>query len=235
MKALFKGLSTLVSTPSLWGLALVPILVTMGLTTGLSVASVKLVPWLIASTVGTSTAWWSVLLQVLATVAAVVLSLFVALGLAQPLSGPALERLVRRVEAALGVPARPETPFLTDVARSLGSALLGLGFGLPFLVLALLLNFVPGGSFVAIPLKFVIAMVVIGWDLCDYPLSIRGMPIGERIRFITHHFWPVLGFSLGIALAAMLPCGALLILPAGVCGAARLVHDIEENERARSR
>lgn len=222
----------IVSTPSLWGLALVPVTVALVMTGVLGALAIKLVPTLVASSVGSSSAWWAVVLQILLTFAAVLVSFFLALTLAQPLSGPALEALVRRVEASLGAPKRPETPFLTDIGRSLASALLGLAFGLPFLFLAFLLNFVPGGTFIAVPLKLVIAMVVVAWDLCDYPLSVRGTPLKERILFVVHHIGPVLGFSLGAALVALLPCGALLLLPAGVCGATRLLHDLERHDRS---
>ena len=234
-RAFLQGLWTLVSSPSLWGLALVPVAIAFVMTGILGTLAVKIVPSLVASSVGSSGAWWTVALQVLLTFAAVIVAFFLALTLAQPLSGPALEALVRRVEKDLGAPVRPQTPFLTDIGRSLASALLGLGFGLPFLFLAFLLNFVPGGSFVAVPLKFLIAMVVVAWDLCDYPLSVRGTPLGERIRFIAHHIGPVLGFSLGAALVALLPCGALLLLPAGVCGATRLLHDLERYDRTAPR
>lgn len=234
-RAFLGGIATLVSTEGLLPLSLVPIFMTFLVSVALSAAAVKLVPLLIAAIVGTSSAWWSVALQVLVTIAAVLLALVIALAVAQPLSGPALEAMVRRVEKKLGAAPRPEAPFFVGVTRSLASALLGLGFGLPLLALAFLLHFVPGGSLVAVPLKFFVAMLAIAWDLCDYPLSVRGVPLRERVRFVTKHFGAVLGFSLGAALVALLPCGGLLLLPAGVCGATRLVIDLERHDARRAR
>lgn len=227
----FKGIGQLISTPGLYPLAAVPMLVVLLLTGVLGWAAVAWVPDLVAYLTG-SGAWWAVVLQTLATVLAVVIALFVALLLAQPLSGPALEALVRRVEASLGLPARPPTPFVVDIWRGLGSALMGLLFGAPILTVLVLLNLIPGASIVVVPLKFVVTLVLISWDLCDYPLSVRGVSLRERLAFIVKNFWAVMGFSLGVGLVGLIPCGALFILPAGVVGATHLAARIEAFERA---
>ena len=48
---------------------------------------------------------------------AVLLALAVGLGLAQPLSGFALERIVHHVEASEGAPASPQKSFLVNLQR----------------------------------------------------------------------------------------------------------------------
>lgn len=231
VRAFLWGVGKLVAKPAWWPLALVPMAMACLLTIALGFAGVKLAVWLLAS-IPDSAAWWRVPAEIALSFVAIVLACFVALGLAQPLAGPALEALVRRVEQELGLPERPSTPFLLDVWRSLVSALLGALFGLPFLILAFLVNLIPGGTVVAIPLKFLVVTIALAWDLCDYPLSVRGLSIGARVRFIAAHFWSVLGFSVGISLVALLPCGGLLILPAGVVGATRLLRDVDNFEHS---
>ncbi|HLM76574.1 MAG TPA: hypothetical protein VK459_27920, partial [Polyangiaceae bacterium] len=70
------------------------------------------------------------------------------------------------------------------------------------------------------------------WDLCDYPLSIRGVGVGERVAFFGRNIKAVLGFGVGLALVSLVPCLIVLVLPAGVAGAARLVVGIERWEKA---
>lgn len=226
VRIFFRGVGMLVSTPTLYPLAMVPIVVAILLMVGFTWASVSFVPGFIAGLVGSS-AWWATALQAVGTLASVIIGLFLALAFAQPVSGPALEALVRAAEKRIGAPTRPPTSVIEDMARGLGSALLSFGVATPLFLLLFILNLVPGGSFVAVPLKFVLAMVLIGWDLCDYPLSVRGMSLGDRLRFMSQHLAPVLGFSAGLAAIALLPCGALLILPAGVTGATLLLREIE--------
>jgi CysZ protein len=230
VKAFLGGFRMLVGTPRAWPFAAVPVLVAMGLFFALAVASSLLLSTQIEGWLGTE-GWWVSLVTVLASLVAIVLSAFFALALAQPASGPALEALSRVTERELGIPEHTPTPFLTDIARSTGSALIGaVGGGITFTVL-FLIGLIPGAVVVTVPLKFVAAAVFIGWDLCDYPLSVRGQPLGARVRFVLSHAPAVLGFSAGVALVALVPCGFLLVLPAGVCGATRLVAEIQAYER----
>jgi CysZ protein len=229
--AFFGGFRILLGTVRAWPYAAVPVLVGLGLFFTFAIASSLALSAQIEHWLG-GDGWYVALVQVLASIVAVILSAFFALALAQPASGPALEALSRATERELGIPEHAPTPFLTDIARATGSALLGLiGGGLTFVVL-LLIGLIPGAVVITVPLKFVAAALFIGWDLCDYPLSIRGVRLGERLGFVGSHLGAVLGFSAGVALIALVPCGFLLVLPAGVCGATRLVAEITAFERA---
>lgn len=225
----FRGFGLLASTPGAYPFALVPVVAAVVLTAGFSVLSVLVVPALVERWTGPG-GFWVGALQVLATLAFLILSTLLGLVLAQPASGPALEAMVRRLEAQLGAPPRPETPFLTEVARSAGSATIALVGGLASFFVLLLLSLIPGAAVVTVPLKFVFAVIFIGWDVCDYPLSVRGLPLRRRIEIVTANLGSVLGFALGLGLVALVPCGFLLLLPVGVSGATVLMHDVHRWE-----
>jgi CysZ protein len=242
VRCFWSGLGFLVRTPSAWPLALVPAVVVVSLGAFFGLLAVSLVPpWVAAawgSRVALDGAVGSVLgvgLQVVATALALVLSFLVAFSLAQPLSGPALEALVRRQELDLGAPPRPETSFMSDVGRSLQSSLVGFLIGTPLLVVLLIVSLVfPPAQVVTVPLKALVVTTVLAWDLADYPLSVRGVPVRARVAFLRRHFFAVLGMAGGVALLALVPCGVLLALPIGVAGATRLVHEIERAEGVRA-
>jgi CysZ protein len=167
--------------------------------------------------------------KVIASILAMLLAAVLGFGLAQPLSGPALERIVRRAEASVGVPPWPPTSLEDDVLRSLESVLVSYALGLPLLAVLFVAGFVIT-PFVTFPLKLVVLAVLAAWDLCDYPLSIRGIPVTARVAFMRRNLGAMLGFGAGIALLSLVPCALLLVLPAGVAGAARLTAAIERAE-----
>lgn len=240
LSCLFSGLWWTLTTPSVWPLAMVPIVLGLVLTSILGVVSIGFMPGWIAALVGpTSSALGSVgsaILQVLATVLAVAASALIGFALAQPLSGPALEGIVRRKEAELGAPKRPDSSIVAEIWRSLQSLAVGYMFGIPAITILLLLSLVvPYASIVLFPLKLVVAAFTIAWDLCDYPLSVRGLRMSHRVGTVMRHRGAVLGFSVALALAALVPCLLFLLLPGGVAGSARLMWLIEAYERREGR
>lgn len=232
MKALFGGFGFVMTTPAVWPLAMVPIAIALVLSGVLGGIALDLVPPLIAGWLGPSeSAAWGVLtwiVQAAVTAAAVVGAFLISFGVAQTLAGPALEAIVRRRERALGLPERPSTPFLLDMVRSFKAGVLPVLVASPILLILFLLQlaFAPA-VVVTLPLKVLVTTIAMAWDVCDYPLSVRGSPIGARMDLIRQNLWPVLGFSLGLVVIALIPCALLLVLPAGVAGATALVHRIE--------
>lgn len=237
LRCLLGGFGFLLRHPRSWPLALVPLLVLLVIASALSVMAIVWLPDLIATLVGQPSSTWgavgSGVLQVLSTVAAMVLPLLVALGLAQPLSGPALEGLIRMQERQLGAPERPPTGFWLDMWRSLQSLLLGYAMGLPVLALLVVVSLLfPPAAIVTTPLKVLVLAFTVAWDLCDYPLTVRGLRVSERFRIIARYRGAVLGFGLALALGSLLPCVLFVCLPAGVAGAGRLVWQIEQFEQS---
>jgi CysZ protein len=237
LRCLFGGIGWLVTHPNAWPLAAVPLVIGIVATAALAFGSVGWVPGLIAQLVGPTTSTWAgvgvVVLKILATALAIVVGCLLAFAVAQPLAGPALEGLVRQQERDLGAPTREPTSWPTDIGRALLSVMVGYAFGLPAMVLLLLVSlFLPWAAILTVPLELFVAACIIAWDLCDFPMSIRGMPMAERLRTITGYGGAVLGFSLGLALAGLVPCLLFLLLPVGVVGATRLTWAIERWERA---
>jgi CysZ protein len=193
--------------------------------------AIKLIPPLFTAWLGGTSGIVAAVAGAVATALAMLLAVFVGFGLAQPLSGPALERIVRRAEAKDSAPAWPSTSLKDNIIRSLGSVLVSAAFGLPLLGLLFVITLLfPPAATVTFPLKIVVLALLAAWDCCDYPLSIRGIPIRPRIAFVVRNAAPMIGFGLGLALLSLLPCMLLLALPAGVAGAARLVLAIERAE-----
>jgi len=238
VKCFFYGLGFLLKTPGTWPLAMVPVVVVLALGGALSSAAIHNVPGWVeglyvthAGADGALDTALSTVLVVLATVIAVIVSFFVAFTLAQPISGPAFEALVRRQEAALGVPPRPETSLLSDVGLALRSSLMGLLLATPVLLILFAVSFFfPPAQVVTVPLKVLVGTIVLAWDVCDVPLGLRGIGARRRSQILGRHIGAVLGMAAGVALLAFVPCGILLAMPIGVLGATRLVFAIEQAE-----
>lgn len=233
--SLFSGLRFVVTTPSVWPLAMVPVVIVIVVTIVVGALGFELLPRWILPLLGPSAEKAHGALKIVVKV--VVLGLSVGLGtllgfvLAQPLSGTALEKIVRRMEATMGVPPWPETSFLQEIWRSIEGLLLTTALLLPLLGTLFLIGLVfPPAAIVTMPLKLLVTAVMLAWDLCDYPLSIRGMAIRPRIALLRRHLVAVLGFGLGLSLLCLIPCGLLLALPVGAAGATRLIVQIERWE-----
>lgn len=233
LRAFFRGVAFTVKTPSVWPLALVPIATATALTAALGVACVAWIPPAIAEAIGASGAFGkalSVVAQVGATGLALFVAIVLAVALAQPLSGVALEAIVRRQEHALGMPPRAEAKFWTSVIGSIASLLLGVLISAPiFLGLFLVTWIFPPAALVTVPLKLLVLAVVLAWDLCDYPLSMRGVPLSKRAALMARNPFAILGFGAALALISLVPCGLFLILPAGVAGATHLLADLDRS------
>jgi len=234
-RALFFGFGFLARTPALWPLALVPLLIAVAATALLGGGAAALILPRVAALFGAH-AVLALFAKILAGFLLAIVAALAGLGVAQPLSGPALNRILRRVEADLGAPAWPPTGFVEDVGRALSSILVGYGFGLPLLAALALISFLaPPAVVITFPLKLVVLALLFSWDLLDYPLSARGMPVAGRVALVARNARPMIGFGFGLALLSLIPCAALLALPIGVAGAARLTRQIERWEAANPR
>jgi CysZ protein len=227
--ALFGGMGFIVRRPAMWGWALVPAVVATALFLGFGALAAwagsdlanRVLGELGGGAWATAGAW--ALRMVLGLVGAVV-AFLLAISLAQPLSGFALDAIARRQAIALGGGAWPDQPALRSAVRSLGVALAALAISVPVLALLTLVTMLfPPASVVTIPLKFGVTGLAVAYDLLDYPLSLRGEGVRSRMAFFRRHFLAVLGFGLAAALLLLVPGVGLLLLPFGVAGAARIV------------
>jgi uncharacterized protein involved in cysteine biosynthesis len=228
VRAFFGGVGFVVGSPAVWGWALVPAGIALLLGGALASLGVWGASALAKALVGGEGGWATAgqwLVGILLGVLAVVLAFLVALSLAQPLSGFALEAIVRRQERGLGVEhVWPEQPFWTSLLRSLRVTFTALAIGLPLLAVLTLVEliFAPA-AVVTWPLKFVVSGLMLAWDFLDYPLGLRGLGARDRLRFFARNFGPVTVFGCLATVVLLVPGLGLLVLPMGAAGAARLV------------
>jgi CysZ protein len=76
---------------------------------------------------------------------------------------------------------------------------------------------------VTVPLKLLIGGWLMAWNFLDYPFGLRGMGLGDGVRWVGKHLGAVTVFGLAWWLLVLFPGAVLLLLPMGVAGATRLV------------
>jgi CysZ protein len=217
----------------------VPVAVALVLFSGLGALGIYGALRVAESIVGPNPATWGTiggwLIVAILSVVGLLLSLLVGMALAQPISGVALDKLSRRQEEALGASAWPDQGFWESTLRSLRVTLAALVLGGALIVLLTLVEVLfPPIAVVTIPIKFVVSSLLVAWDFLDYPLSMRGIPVRARVRWVFSHFWAVCGFGMAAGMLLLVPGLALALLPIGVCGASRLVVEIDRAEGLRS-
>jgi len=235
----FGAASVLLRAPRAWPFALVPALVFVALESAVVLVAWRYVkPWVALQLTGVDV-WQIVAAHVaswLSTLFVVVLGWLLSLQLAPALSAPALERIVGVVEQGLGAPPRPALGFVAELGCGLRATVTSLAVTLPLIVGLSLLELVASPvAVVTTPLKLLIGALGLAWSLFDYPLTLRGMRVAERLRFARRHFSAVLGFGLAFSLLFWVPCLAVLMLPLGVAGATRLYWQIERASLEASR
>jgi CysZ protein len=224
----FQGLYFILSHSSTWLRALVPAIIFTVLLIMCSVPSIWAMNVATARLMQRQSSKWAHVgvwfLRLVLYIVAVSLSLIVALITAQPLSSPALESLVRSQERELNYPSRPEESFCSGVCRSIRVAIISLFISLSIFILLTLLELLfPPAVFFTTPLKFIATGFVLAYDIIDYPLSLHLLGVRERTPWFRHFLWATLGFGVAMEILFLIPGAFLLLLPAGVCGATRLV------------
>lgn len=227
---LFGAVRALSSQPGLWRYALIP----MSTLFALGCLGVGLVTWVgvpetLEALVPKQSAHWygrlgSAALATFLWLVGSALALLAAWIFTPVLCAPALERLVRRVEGALGAPPFPELSFFASFWCGLRAQVTGVLALLPvWLSLWLLGLALPFLAPVLLPLKLLTLAFGLAWNLLDYPLSLRGVPARERLALMRQHWLPVAGFGVAFACLFWVPLAAVGLLPLGVIAATRLV------------
>jgi CysZ protein len=224
-----RGLRFIARQPSCWPAAAAPgvLLVLLGVPILWWTIS-WFGPWLSSTLLPDASSWYAeaarVLLRWLASALAAYVGLWLALLLAPVLSAPALERLVRAREAALGARARPRQSFWFELRCGLEAQVGGLLLAVPLWVLYwVVAALLPGAALLLFPLQALPLALGMAWNLLDYPLTLRGVRVRERWALLRRAPVSILGFGLCLALLTLIPGAALLLLPAGVVGATELV------------
>jgi CysZ protein len=228
LEAFGTGITFILVTPRVWGYALVPVgmlwLLLCGFT-GLGVwGSHHLSNRIFGPelSIWGNIGWWS--LTILFYVIGFVVALVLALSLAQPLSGYALEAIAHAQEIALIGKAPPKTSFFASLVSTSKAVIVALLVGGPVLAILFLVSFFfPPAAVVTVPLKVLVCGWMLAWDFIDYPLAMRGVGLERRFAWVSRNFGAFTLFGVLWALMLVLPGVQLLILPMGVAGATRLV------------
>jgi CysZ protein len=217
------GFAFLVRSPGLWPLAILPSLLAVGLGLLGLVVTWYLVPR-VEDALAPSPARVGDVLSLLASITLGLVTLASGLmfgvALAFVLTAPLLDLLSQRTEARLrGSTVEASRGLRFEVAQSLKGALFFLG-AVP---LAFLVGLVP---FVGPPLATLWGAFALAFQLTDGPLTRRGLAFAEKLGF--HRRWhpEALGFGLVGLLALLVPLANLLLAPALVVGATRLVLEL---------
>ena len=226
--AFVGGVGFVLTTPRVWGYALVPVGMMLLLTCGLAVAGVWGAGRASEAVFGAAPGAWgqvgSWALTVSLALVGFAVALLLALVMAQPLSGWALERISHAQERAMTGHAGPRSSFLLSFLVTLQAVLLSLAVGGPVLAVLFTINFFfPPAAVVTVPLKFLVCGWMLAWDFIDYPLAMRGVGLERRFAWVGRNFGAFTLFGLLWALMVVLPGVVLLVLPMGVAGATRLV------------
>lgn len=228
-RALYRGARFIATRRATWSAAAVPVAIVLLLASVLIWLSFEhLGPWLSRALLPDASTWYGqgakALLRWLGSALAAFLSFWLALLVSPSLSAPALERLVRLQESELGAPERPPSSFWFELRAGIEAQLLAVGLLGPVWLLVWLVSFsVPALGLVLLPLEALLVALALAWNLLDYPLTLRGIRARARVRLLRRHLGPVVGFGLSFALVSWVPGAGLLLLPAGVVGATRLI------------
>jgi uncharacterized protein involved in cysteine biosynthesis len=228
-RAFAGGIGFILGTPAVWPWALVPMTMMLFLSCVLGLAGVwgaaRTTTALFGSDGGNIFSWFTILILV---VPALLVAVLLALGLAQPFSGFALEAIVRAQERALTGRATEPPPFFNAFWVSIKIVTMTLIAGGFLLTILLLISFLfPPAAVVTVPLKFLLCGWLLAWDFLDYPLSLRGLGLRARWHWVRRNFDAFTVFGVAWTCLVIVPGIILILLPMGVAGATRLVVEEE--------
>lgn len=177
--------------------------------------------------------WGPSVLRWIMTLVSALIGLVVALWLTPPLSAPALERLILLRERELGMPPRASAGFFRELSCALQAQLVALlVIGPVWFVLWGITLLAPPLATVTVPLKFLAFAWLLAWSLLDYPLSLRGVALSERLALMRNGLGAVSGFGAALSVLFAVPFFSLLLLPVAVVAAAELGAALEAADDA---
>lgn len=238
LEAFVGGMGFVLVTPRVWIYAVVPVSMLMLLFCGFVGLGVWGAHHLTTSLIGPDPGVWgqvgSWCIIIALGVVSILLAALLALSLAQPLSGFALESIAHAQEIALSKRAMPKTSFFACLISTTKAVAVALLVGGTSLILLFLVSFfLPPAAVVTVPLKILVCGWMLAWDFIDYPLAMRGVGLEERFAWVGRNLGAFTVFGVLWALFVVVPGAQLLILPMGVAGATRLVVADERISRGR--
>ncbi len=231
----FKGIGYLFSHHELWKYAFLAFFTNAVVLTALGLAYYffahdwlhdKLTPDELPKWLGWLKPVWGIVTSCLLYLVVMTIGLFLITIVGNIVAGPFLEVMTAKMLVALGEPAPKERGFMAALGRSVVNQLLKL--------------FIFGGLQVAIlPLIFtpvwpvlsgLLTVLFLSNEYWDYALEARGHLVPGRLGFLLKRPGPALGFGGVLWLVLFVPLLPYLMLPASVCGATLLVHDLDPDQ-----
>jgi CysZ protein len=218
----FSGLRMLLRYPSLFGLALTPIILTVVVLLGLAWGAVS---WLDAGLQQSTLVNGDgrLLLQALAFLLILLVAYLIYLPLTRVFLAPFSEKLSHKTTEISGIKllAERELSFFRSIWE--GVKLVVLQLVVVVLILGLTLLLPPVG----VPVGSFLTICFCGLDFVDVPLSVRGLSLRRKLNWLWQSRALLLGFAVAAYVALHVPLLNLLALPVGVIGATMLVNQVE--------
>ncbi len=205
--------------PRLFGLALIPIILTILVLVGLAWGGA----WMIGQGVEQSAlAEGRWLLQILAVLLIFFVAYLIYLPLTRIFLAPFSDKLSRKTTELSGAVATPEREIGFFKSIWEGAKLVAVQLVMVLFILVITLLFAPLG----VPLGIFMTICFCGLDFVDVPLSVRGLTVRQKLRFLWTNRAFVFGFAVTAYLLLHIPIVNLLALPVGVIGGTLLVNQV---------
>lgn len=140
------------------------------------------------------------------------------------ITAPFLDLLSEKTEKILGIKIYGEKfslkGVLSDIFRALANSIRLLFLIALINFILLILNLIPGGSFLYAFLNFLSALFFYGFQFYDFPLERRRYSFREKLRITLRFRWSVFGSGLAFFLVSFIPVAGFLGLNLGTIGAA---------------
>ncbi len=204
-------------------ISLVPILLTVGIFTGLGYLSIQLTEMLLQGIPAGWPGWLVGIIDTLGTILTLIISILLSyllfFPIASVISGPFREALATQTEILILGQASEASA--GSVLTIIGDVIQSVLFQLSVLILTLSLGwFTPAvGPFITI----VLLMYLASLDMVDPALSIRGYLLGQKLKFLRSHLALMAGFGIMAFVLLGIPVLNLLILPVASIGGTILV------------
>ncbi|MCB9669908.1 MAG: EI24 domain-containing protein [Alphaproteobacteria bacterium] len=225
-----RGLRVIGERPALWGLAVLPIVLTLVFLClavfGAVASAGPITHWLLP---GLGDGWMFLIARALVVG---LLALLFGAGsymLAALCSIPINDRMSEAVEAAMGDLPAPLS-LRESLPRSIRHSIAGFLLWVLCEIVLLPLQLVPGvGSLLGAVLGFGVTAWFLAHQLLDGPMSRRAMGFSEKMGFLRGHLPWILGLGASGTLVMMVPVLNLLGLPVLVAGGAVLWVELERD------
>ena len=214
-----NGWRMLFRYPRLFGLALIPIVLTVVVLLGLAWGGA----WMLGQGLEQSAlAEGRLVLQALAVLLVFFVAYLIYLPLTRIFLAPFSDKLSRKTSELSGASLMTDNELSFFKSIWEGVKLVAVQLVLVVIILILTLLFAPVG----VPLGIFMTICFCGVDFIDVPLSVRGLSLRQKLRFLWGSRAIVLGFAVAAYLLLHVPLVNLLALPIGVIGGTLLVNQV---------